>query len=68
MLSPLSMPSLSISNALSPGFSLPESHTRRHTSQFSINNSSKNIPWKIDDPISQELKTSSKLRGNSAQR
>ena len=67
MLSPLSMPSLSISNAVSPGLSSP-SLTRRHFSQFSIKSSSKDVRWKTDDPITQELQTSSKLRGNSAQR
>ena len=68
LLSPLSMPSLTISNGVSPGFLSSESRTRRHSSQFSIEKSSKDVRWKPDDPITQELQTSSTSRENSAQR
>ena len=69
LLSPLSMPSLSISNAVSPGFLSSESRIKRHRSlQFSIENSSKDVRWNTEEPITQEIQTSSTLRENSAQR
>ena len=69
LLSPLSMPSLSISNAVSPGFLSSESRIKRRRSlQFSIENSSKDVRWNTEEPITQEIQTSSTLRENSAQR
>ena len=69
LLSPLSMPSLSISNAVSPGFISSESRIKRRRSlQFSIENSSKDVRWNTEEPITQEIQTSSMLRENSAQR
>ena len=69
LLSPLSMPSLSISNAVSPGFLSSESRIKRRRSlQFSIENSSKDVRWNTDEPITQEIQASSMLRENSVQR
>ena len=69
LLSPLSMPSLSISNAVSPGFLSSESRIKRRRSlQFSIENSSKDVRWNTEEPITQEIQASSMLRENSVQR
>ena len=65
--SPLSMPSPSISNAMSPGLLPSESRTRHRSSHSLTQNSSKDVRWKSEDPIIKDIHISSALRENCAQ-